>query len=39
MNEKISEVINKQVIKLGNISIIIDYQGMGNEGMQFLCSQ
>jgi hypothetical protein len=39
MNEKISEVIDESDIYLSIISIIIDSQGMGNEGMQFLCSQ
>jgi hypothetical protein len=30
MNEKISEVVNKEVINLGIISIIIEYKGLGD---------
>jgi hypothetical protein len=39
MNEKISEVIDESEIDLGIISIIIDDKGLGNEEIQFLCSQ
>jgi hypothetical protein len=39
MNEKIEKVIGSTKVILSIISIIIGYQGLGNEGMQFLCSQ
>jgi hypothetical protein len=39
MNGKILKAINKSEVDLSIINIIIDSQRIGNEGMQFLCSQ
>jgi hypothetical protein len=39
MSENILTAIGKQKVYLSIISLIIDSQRIGNEGMQFLCSQ
>jgi hypothetical protein len=39
MNEKILKAIDTPDVNLGIISITIGSKQIGNEGMQFLCSQ
>jgi hypothetical protein len=39
MKKTILRQINIETVDLSIISIIIDSKGLGNEGMQFLCSR